>query len=336
MKLVTIIAENAPAALAQNHDQLGPDAVVVSVRKLPAHGISRLWHQTKNIEVVAGIPHESPKNKTHAVPPGEDAYVPFGDKVEPEIRPAHLAARRWRSVTWLESMGLMQAFADQLEQKVCALHGNEPPPMAIAEWSAVREVLATYWKPARPEMEGAGRPHVFIGPAGSGKTTALCKWMTGAVLTEEHSVRVWRLDGETANVSEFLSLHCELIGVPVERFWNSPETPADLFFVDFPGVETQNRQALSVLQSQIAALPNPIVHLVLNAAYESSILFEQFYAFAALNPDDVIFTHLDEERRRVKLWNFVLGTNCSISFLGAGQNIPGQFHRAESGLLFPH
>jgi flagellar biosynthesis GTPase FlhF len=66
------------------------------------------------------------------------------------------------------------------------------------------------------------------------------------------------------------------------------------------------------------------------------VLFEQFYAFAALKPDDVIFTHLDEERRRVKLWNFVLGTNCSISFLGAGQKIPGDFHRAESALLFPH
>lgn len=334
MKLVTIIAENAPAALAQIHDQLGPNAVVVSVRKLPAHGIARLWHQSKNIEVVAGIPDEAPPPKQHSVPPGEDAYVPFGDKVEPEISSSLPTARRWRSVTWLESMGLMPVFADQLEQKVCAQHGNTPPSMPIAEWQAVRDVLATFWKPARPEA--AGTPHVFIGPAGSGKTTALCKWMTGAVLTEEHSVRVWRLDGEAANVSEFLSLHCELMGVPVARFWNAQEEAADMFFVDFPGVETHNRQAIRALRDQIASLPNPQVHLVLNAAYESSVLFEQFYAFAELKPDDVIFTHLDEERRRVKLWNFVLGTNCSIRFLGAGQKIPGEFHRAGSALLFPH
>ena len=32
-------------------------------------------------------------------------------------------------------------------------------------------------------------------------------------------VHVWRLDGYTANVAEFLTLHCEMIGVPVERFW---------------------------------------------------------------------------------------------------------------------
>jgi len=335
MKLVTVIAENANVALAQIHGQLGPDAVVVSVRKLPAHGISRLWNQTKNIEVVACVPDEPPKPRTHAVPPGEDAYVPFGDKIELETPSAGPIARRWRSVTWLESLGLLPMFADQLEQKVCALHGAEPPPMPIAEWSAVRAVLATFWKPARPDMEGTGRPHVFIGPAGSGKTTALCKWMTAAVLAEERSVRVWRLDGETANVSEFLSLHCELIGVPVGRFWNAPDEPADLYFVDLPGVETHNSHSMAALRDQVAALPDPHVHLVLNAAYESSVLFEQFHAFAGLQPEDVIFTHLDEERRRVKLWNFVLGTNCSISFLGAGQKIPGEFYRADSALLFP-
>jgi flagellar biosynthesis GTPase FlhF len=65
-------------------------------------------------------------------------------------------------------------------------------------------------------------------------------------------------------------------------------------------------------------------------------LFEQFHAFAPFAPEDVIFTHLDEERRRVKLWNFVLGTNCSVSFLGGGQKIPGDFRRAESALLFPN
>jgi flagellar biosynthesis GTPase FlhF len=85
----------------------------------------------------------------------------------------------------------------------------------------------------------------------------------------------------------------------------------------------------------LGALPQPHVHLVLNAACEISILFEQLNAFAALAPEDVIFTHLDEERRRVKLWNFVLGTNYPLSFLGAGQKIPGEFQRAESALLFP-
>jgi flagellar biosynthesis protein FlhF len=334
MKLVPFVAENADAALAQIHEQLGPNAVVVSVRQLPAYGISRLWHHTGNIEVVACVPDEAPSPKSQTVPTSEDIYVPFNDKVEMDI-PAATAPRRWRSISWLESLGLLPMFADQLEQKVCTLHGEEPPAMPIAEWTAVRNVLAGYWRPARRVMEGTGRPHVFVGPPGSGKTTLLCKWMTASALADNRSIRVWRLDGEMANTAEFLTLHCELINVPVDRFWAAPGEPADLFFVDLPGVEMNSTNALAALRVQVTALPQPHVHLVLNAATETSILFEQLNAFASLAPEDVIFTHLDEERRRAKLWNFVLGINCSLSFLSAGQKIPGEFHRAESALLFP-
>lgn len=332
MKFVSIVADNAQSAIARVEQELGPEAVVVSVRKLPAYGLARLWKSHSSFEVTAALPEE-PKRR-HAVPEGQDEYVPFGDKIEVE-EPVTPIPRRWKSITWLESMGLMHAFADVLERQVTLAHGENPPVMPITEWTLVRSALAQSWRPARQTMEGTGRPHVFIGPAGSGKTTALCKWMTASVLREERKVHVWRLDSDTANTAEFLTLHCEMVGVPVDRFWSGPEGERDLLFIDLPGVEPGNANAMKALRSQVAALPEPHVHLVLNAAYECPVLFEQFHAFKAFAPEDVIFTHLDEERRRVKLWNVVLGTNCSVSFLGAGQKIPGDFFRAESTLLFP-
>src|SRR6185312_3773270 len=130
----------------------------------------------------------------------------------------------------------------------------------------------------------------------------LCKWLTAAVLAEEHTARVWRLDGVTANASEFLSVHCEMLGVPIARFWQEDTKAADqyvseltgatpvpavvdLHFVDLPGVEANDSRALSALREQIATLPSPRVHLVLNAAYETTVLFEQFRGFAPLKPD---------------------------------------------------
>jgi len=103
-----------------------------------------------------------------------------------------------------------------------------------------------------------------------------------------------------------------------------------------PGADYHHPASLKTLRELLFSLPQPHLHLVLNAAYDTSLLFEQFNAFAPFMPEDVIFTHLDEEPRRVKLWNFVLGTNCSLSWLGGGQKIPGEFNRAESSLLFPH
>jgi flagellar biosynthesis protein FlhF len=335
VKLIAFVAKDAPAALSQIHDELGPEAVVVSVRKMPADGIARLWQRHGKIEVTACVPEKAVEKKEEAPPRNENSDVRYQPKILPEMPARKFPDGRWRTISWLKSKGLLPMFVDQLEQKVHVLHGENPLATPEKEWAAVTDLVVCHWREARKEMTGTGRPHVFIGPAGSGKTTALCKWMVASVLVNEHSVRVWRLDGETANASEILSLHCESLGVPTERFWNEPIHGADLLLVDLPGVETHNPNALAALREQLALLPDPHIHLVLNAACESSILFEQFHAFEPFAPEDIIFTHLDEEQRRVKLWNFVLGTNCPISFLGTGQKIPGEFRRAEPALLFP-
>jgi flagellar biosynthesis GTPase FlhF len=106
-------------------------------------------------------------------------------------------------------------------------------------------------------------------------------------------------------------------------------------FVDFPGVDVQDAAAMTALRNQIAALPSPRLHLVLNAAYETGALLAQWRAFEPFEPEDVILTHWDEELRRVKLWNLVLGTNCSIRFLSGGQKIPGEFRAASPAHFFP-
>jgi flagellar biosynthesis protein FlhF len=332
MKLSSFIAENANDAVRLVQENLGPDAVIVNVRKMPASGLARLLQRPGQIEVTACVP-DKPR---HAVPEGANAYVPFKEEIDSEPDAPPRAAHRWRSIAWLESLGLLPEFADRLEMKLRTSHGVTPPEMPIAEWDAVRGTLATFWRPRQHEEDGDGRPHVFIGPPGSGKTTALCKWMTAAVLRGEHRARVWRLDGETANTSEFLSLHCEIVGAPVERFWETANFTEDLLFVDLPGFEPHSASAMKTLRDILSFLPAPHIHLVLNAAYETTLLFEQFNCFAPLLPEDLVFTHLDEEHRRVKLWNFVLGTNCSIGWLSGGQKIPGEFHQAESSLLFPH
>jgi flagellar biosynthesis GTPase FlhF len=70
-------------------------------------------------------------------------------------------------------------------------------------------------------------------------------------------------------------------------------------------------------------LPEPRIHLVLNAAYESAILVEQFRLFSRFHPEDLSLTHLDEERDQAKMLDFIQGTNCCLRFLSTGQKIPG-------------
>jgi flagellar biosynthesis protein FlhF len=328
MKLIQFIADDAATALAQIHAQLGDLAVVVSVKSLPADGLAKLWPGKRRIEVMAGVPVSAGERSCQV--------APFRTMESRATSNAADSSQLWSSVTRLVGLGLLSEHAGRLQAHLGRLHGHAVPASPEGEWSLVRSALAAFWRRA-PTLEenGFSRPHVFIGPPGSGKTTALCKWLTLALLTEAKSAQVWRLDSQSANTAEFLTIHCEMLGVPLERFWSPPVGTADLLFVDLPGVEVTDAAALTALRAQIATFPTPRVHLVLNAAYETSGLLSQWQVFAPFAPEDIIFTHVDEAGSLVKLWNFQFGTNCTVRFLSGGQKIPGDFRPATPELFLP-
>jgi flagellar biosynthesis protein FlhF len=224
----------------------------------------------------------------------------------------------------LEESGLLPLQAERVVEELRSRYGDRPPEAMAEEIRLAHLFLTQAWRPSRERLSGT---HVFIGAPGSGKTTALCKWLAQTVLVENRTAAVWRLDGHVANMAESLSVFGEILGVPVERSApaNGEVPEADVLFVDWPGVNPGDAAALKQLAQRLREWPEPQVHLVLNAAYELPHWLAQLRAFAALGISDVIATHLDEESRWGKLWNLVLGTNCTVRFLSAGQNIPGEF-----------
>jgi len=363
----TFIAESAADAIAQIRDQLGPEAVVLSVKQRPATGLGRLF-QRRRIEVTACVPDKPApaadpledikrqlaelrqqfENRSPAPASGPlDILMPGGfpasGPVEPPPNPkspgppwarplARAAPPPSSAAQILEKIGILPLYIEKVLGIMDASR-SEAPSSVAREVEQVCAALKSLWR-ERAAPDAA--VHIFIGPPGSGKTTCLCKWLAKAILVENRRARVWRLDCAVANAAESLSVYAEILGAPVERF--RPEDaalpPGEMLFIDLPGIAWKDAVGMETLAKELGEMPAGHVHLALNAAYEAPILLQQIRAYSRFMIFDLILTHLDEEPRWGKLWNLVLGASHPIGWMSAGQNIPGDFHPATAQMLF--
>jgi flagellar biosynthesis protein FlhF len=341
MEPTSFTAASAEEAVAQIRDSLGPEAVVLNVRRLAPNGMARLWRKPM-IEVLACKP-EAPAAEaaplTEALAQFRQELAEIKQQVSSrptmeEVENVSVNDGNWRVGAVLRKSGLLPLHTQHVLDKLHAQFGEEPPASLGEEIHHTRGVLAASWR--KPSPVTAKSLHVLIGPAGCGKTTYLCKWLTQAVLVDGRLARVWRLDGATANMAESLSVYCEILGAPNERVWRADgKTMAeDIGFIDLPGVDWRKPAAVQELAELLKQFGSVHVHLVLNGAYDISILLAQFRAFAVLPIDDLVITHLDEESSWGKIWNLILGTHCSIRHFSSGQNIPGDLCEASAGMIF--
>lgn len=67
MMVHTFIVDSAAEAVGLIRSKLGPDAVVLNVRKLPAEGVSKLWRKPR-LEVLAAVPSEQGEEAASSAP----------------------------------------------------------------------------------------------------------------------------------------------------------------------------------------------------------------------------------------------------------------------------
>lgn len=215
--------------------------------------------------------------------------------------PATTLARLQSEAGWaeIEKLPLRQAFA--------------PVGMRL------REQFQTL--PRRP----LGNRIAFVGGPGTGKTTALCKWVASDVFVRQRRGVVLKLDLDRANAGDALTVFCEALGVPCVR------SAADLaglgedqsVYVDVPGIVPAPDADLGAFNAALDPLGTTSRVLVINAAYDAALI-KRACAFAErAGCTHVVFTHFDELAQFGKLWEFLLDGKLTPLFLSTGSNIAG-------------
>lgn len=317
-----LIVRSAEEAVQAIRSQLGDNARVVSVQALPQSGFARLMGSPK-FEVIAEVP----------------APVPEADPAPLPIASAGAARRTYgtremepgaRLPSVLRRAGFSEQFVGRLAAQTEG-QGDRPLHQALAELG--RDLRETLTKtPARPLPSRVA----FLGAAGVGRTTALCKWMAHEVFEAGRIGTVWKVEFDRPNPTAALDVFCEALGVPALHY--TPDLRADDGFLlaDLPALSrrggTANRQIREFLDRE--RFSGRV--LVLNAAYDLEALQAACAAGLELGATHLVLTHLDEVARWGRLWDFLLQGQLTPLFLSTGPGLAGDLETDVIGSLIRH
>ena len=299
-------------AVAVIQNQLGPEARVLSVQASPRRGFGRLFGAPR-FTVVAELP--APAQPEPAAEVNEPAQSPIRDN-----QLGLVAGTRLPFV--LRRAGFPERLIGRLETSP-GWSRALARPLHVALVDLSRDLRAAA-RPLRPLPERVA----FLGAAGVGRTTALCKWLSREVFMRGRMGRVWRVEFGRPNPAPSLDVFCEALGVPVEHYapdmTESPAEAAEFHLADLPCLPAAGTREARDLKAFLDGEKFTGRVLVLNAAYDAEALREAYARGRDFGATHLVCTHLDETPRWGRLWEFLLEGELSPLFLSTGPGLTGE------------
>lgn len=333
-RFIVASAEEAVSVLRQ---RFGQRARVVSVRQVEGKGLARFL-QAPKLEVIAAVGEPpAPAQPATPAPAPAPASAPTPAVPEPSVQvrtvvtemprpetslaaPAP-ASSGSRLIRLLEAGGISKQVVSRLQAyPTWMMLESMPLGKALPE---VGTLLRAEYRavPKRP----LGQRVAFVGPAGSGKTTALCKRLATDVFLRGQRPAALKLDLDRANPGDALSVFCEALGASYIRSVADAPPPAQnrTLYIDLPGFSLWAEEEVAEIRAALSTLFTTSRAIVINAAYDPALIRRCFEVGARLDCTHVVFTHVDELQHWGKLWDFLLRSGLTPLFLSTGQNIAG-------------
>ncbi len=300
---------------------LGEHARVLSVRSVETPGWKRLLAAPK-LEVIAQLdPPDGPMV--------EDKVAPAPEVAVSHRRLAPVPACSLSEL--LRRSGLSTSLLERLERGPdWATWAAGPLHRGLVEIGRKlgAEVAA---RPAWPPMGRAA----FLGAAGSGRSTALCKWLAAEVYRRARLGHVVTAEFDRPNTPGPVPVFCEALGVPCAHYPAStrPSVPGGFVYFDLPPISLRDPADNASLADFLEREEIAERVLVVNAAYENATLRRALAAGRDLGATHVILTHLDELPQWGRLWDHLLESALEPLFLSTGPSLTGEYELEATAAL---
>jgi len=360
MQIKRYEANSVQEAMARIKKELGPDAVVLSSKRLKGADASR-------VEVIAArdIQEEQLCVDIDACrkPDGNMGTEPF-QRVQQEIQELKTLVRQIHNETPLvrefaelkQDMGALfdvlgmrhkdAAFLSQIYCKLVANGVSRPRACRLIESfkthlpkqdtldyeETVRHFSAMIAGrfSASPSRSGSARIKVFAGPTGAGKTTTLAKLAAHYALEKKSRVGVITTDTYRIAAAEQLRVYTDIIGVPLavasekERFSRSVQqfSDKDVVLVDTPGRSRKDQDALTKLKDTLGSEAEMETSLLLSLSSSREHLLDAAVRYEVLDYRNIIFTKTDECTRFGFIYDVLDQVKKPVLYVTTGQNVP--------------
>ncbi|MBL9201909.1 MAG: flagellar GTP-binding protein [Opitutaceae bacterium] len=318
-------------AVALIREKLGPTARVLSVRNAAAPGLKKFFAAPR-LEVIAQVDAEAP-----AAPAIDQAS---DEPARPDEAAAPAAVARARLTPFPSSIGLTgllrrtgisETALQRLQAGPAWAELNaQPLHRALAEAARLLRSQAGVRAVRAPLSRAA-----FLGAAGVGRTTALCKWIALETFRRARTGHVVSVEFDRPNALGPLPVFSEALGVPLAHFpcETGPATPGGFVYFDLPGLSVRRPADNASMAFFLEREKITERVLVLNAAYDRASLREAYAAGRDLGATHLVFTHLDEVPQWGKLWDYLFDEEVEPLFLATGPSLTGDCEEDVPGAI---
>ncbi len=316
--------------------ELGPEAVILGTRTLPARGLGALAGRER-VEITAappGVSTPAPRLRARPTEPPAPAATPDGrSPAKPKL------SERWYPYyVQLVQNEVAEDLAAQLVQRAAALvpDNRQDDPSALGQ--AIRDCIVRLLPAAGGiDLQTPGPRRVaFVGPSGGGKTTTVAKLAAHFKLRVGRSVAVLSLDTHRPGATEQLRRYVEILELPLHTAQTIAEIrqclkaleSVEVLLIDTPGVGLREQGRFARLASLLRAARPAETHLVLPASLTPTVHGRVAQSFAPLGVSRLVLTHLDEVIGCGVILNAAQRLSLSVSYVTTGQNVPRDIEEA--------
>ena len=330
MKLKRFTAPTMPEAIKMIKNDLGDDAVILSTRKIAGQNGHKTLEITAAIDKTPDNKANSPTQQNHTKMAAERQGAQSADAITQALQHAQTGSTAQSDnggdtlAERLIAHGVNPDITQRIDKAVTALMET-----GFGEEDGLEMVLSkmiTFETPA--DILQKGRPLVFVGPTGAGKTTTLAKL---AVSERMHGHKVALVSMDTYKIGgiEQLNIYADALKENLHVAGKEKDfrdivkdlTEYDLVLADCAGANPFEGSRLQDTQKQIKEV-QAATSLVLPGNMNSAEMAALPRAFSPLKPAHLMFTKLDETIFLGGLVNTAIQSGLPVCFVTDGQKVP--------------